>query len=960
MKNVLLFVLLFSSLTTFARQRPTVTTFTLANGMTVWVSEDHSQPKVFGAVVVKAGAKDCPNSGIAHYLEHLLFKGTDNIGTTDYAKEKPWLDSISAQYDLLAKTTDEARRLSIQRHINELSIKAADYAIPNEFSNLVSRFGGTKLNAYTSFDETVFHNTFVPQYIAQWCELYAERLKTPVFRLFQGELETVYEEKNMYSDNLVVSAAEHVQQIAFAGTPYAYPIVGATDSLKNPRLSEMTRFFRERYVPTNMGLVLCGDISADSLRPLLDKTFGTLKSSGKPFEPTPKARLRDFTDMPVVRLKVPMPIVKIGGRAWQSPMEQSADYAAFKVMSSMLVNDDRTGLIDSLVNSSRLLFAADMGYEFKDFSAWGLIFVPRFPFGSRTKAEQLCLRQIAKLKDGEFSDAALDATKLALKRDAELSIEDVNGRSRAMINAFSHGLDWTEVARIGDLIDGVSRDDVMRVARQYLNDNVLRVAKKFGSYPKEHVKQPGYKPVKPKNSGKQSAYAIQMESEPMKALEPRLLNLDKDANLVQLSPLVKLYTVPNQRNDIYTLQMVFHRGTRDDNRLAAMAEYLEEIGTETHDKHAFANLLRGYGATLSVNASADAVTLSLTGVDRYFNEALGLLKEFLATPKADAKRFNALVKSTGLEASTFFKDNGNIMRAVLQKLARGSRSEYLTRLSAADVKRIGGDGLVSVFKNLQLWQTDIIYCGSRNAKDIENIIKSNIGTSRVSNPWKAEAQPLLQVDENTVYVYDNPSARQTLIGAYVRFDAMPTATDRARLQLWGNYFGGGMQSVLFQEVREFRALAYTAQGSVMAPDMATRGTEPCGFVSLIGTQADKAMTTVTLLDSLLANMPINASSVGAAKHAILNNINNGYPSMRQLGYSVANLRLHGYDRDPSAGIVASLQDMGAADIERFYDSQVKRAPRAIFIVGNKKMLDFSQLEKLGKVVMLKREDIYKK
>lgn len=281
MKNILLFLLIFLPLSAHAWQRPTVTTFTLANGMTVWVSEDHSQPKVFGAVVVKAGAKDCPNSGIAHYLEHLLFKGTDNIGTTDYGKEKPWLDSISAQYDLLARTTDEARRLSIQRHINELSIKAANYAIPNEFNNLISRFGGTGLNAYTSFDETVFHNSFAPQYIRQWCELYAERLRNPVFRLFQGELETVYEEKNMYADNLVTSTAEHAQQLALACTPYAYPILGATDSLKNPRLSEMTRFFRERYVPTNMGLILCGDISADSLRPLLDNTFGTLRPSAQ-------------------------------------------------------------------------------------------------------------------------------------------------------------------------------------------------------------------------------------------------------------------------------------------------------------------------------------------------------------------------------------------------------------------------------------------------------------------------------------------------------------------------------------------------------------------------------------------------------------------------------------------------------------------------------------------------------
>lgn len=165
----------------------------LSNGMTVWLNEDHSQPKVFGAVVVKAGAKDCPNTGIAHYFEHIMFKGTDKIGTTDYAKEKVWLDSIATQYDLLAKTKDEQQRLEIQKHINQLSIKASDYAIPNEFPRLISKYGGSGLNASTSYDLTEFHNTFSPQYIEQWLWLNSERLIHPVFRLFQGELETVYE-----------------------------------------------------------------------------------------------------------------------------------------------------------------------------------------------------------------------------------------------------------------------------------------------------------------------------------------------------------------------------------------------------------------------------------------------------------------------------------------------------------------------------------------------------------------------------------------------------------------------------------------------------------------------------------------------------------------------------------------------------------------------------------------------
>ena len=246
MKRLFLLLCILLVAASFRAETPLqVKTLRLSNGFTVWLNEDHAQPRVFGAVVVKAGAKDCPNTGIAHYFEHLLFKGTDRIGTVDYAAEKPWLDSISAQYDLLAGTTDPTARMKIQRHINELSVWAAEYAIPNEFESLISMYGGTGLNAYTSFDETVYHNSFAPQYLAQWCELNSERLIHPVFRLFQGELETVYEEKNMYADQMVVQAAEAAQREALAGTPYAYPIIGSTENLKNPRLSEMRKFYRK-------------------------------------------------------------------------------------------------------------------------------------------------------------------------------------------------------------------------------------------------------------------------------------------------------------------------------------------------------------------------------------------------------------------------------------------------------------------------------------------------------------------------------------------------------------------------------------------------------------------------------------------------------------------------------------------------------------------------------------------
>ena len=220
----------------------------LSNGLTVWLNEDHTQPKVFGALVVKAGAKDCPNTGIAHYLEHVLFKGTQRIGTIDYEAEKVWLDSISMKYNELSQTKGAEQRLAIQRDISRLSQRAADYAIPNEFDRLIAKYGGSALNAFTSWDMTQYHNTFSPQFLEQWCELNSERMINPVFRLFQGELETVYEEKNRAADNIVTGAVERITEAAFKGHPYQYPIIGSTENLKNPRLSDMEDFFRRYYV----------------------------------------------------------------------------------------------------------------------------------------------------------------------------------------------------------------------------------------------------------------------------------------------------------------------------------------------------------------------------------------------------------------------------------------------------------------------------------------------------------------------------------------------------------------------------------------------------------------------------------------------------------------------------------------------------------------------------------------
>lgn len=932
-----------------------VQTLRLHNGFTVWLNVDHSQPKVYGAVVVKAGAKDCPNTGIAHYFEHLMFKGTDKIGTVNYEKEKPWLDSISHQYDLLAATSDAARRQAIQKHINALSVRAADYAIPNEFENLITRFGGTGLNAYTSFDETVFHNTFSPQYLPQWCELYAERFLSPVFRLFQGELETVYEEKNMYADNMLVQAAEAAQRYALAGTSYAYPITGATDSLKNPRLSEMMRFFHRYYVAGNMGLILSGDLRTDSIVPLLERTFGRLPMGEAP--QTPKAVLRDFRGSKPLKLKLPIPVVKAEGYAFLAPQEGSRDEAPFQVMMTMLSNPSHTGLLDSLDNAGKVMAAMAGNYYFKDFGAFGFGFVPNLPFGSKKKASRLCWQAIDRLRTGQFTDAQLQAVKRSLQRQKLLSLETISGRSSAMINAFSHGFSWQDVLGQAKRVNSVTHDDVVRVARTYFNDDSLVVKKAFGRYHKEKVAQPGYKPVHAPHAGEQSAYAKQLEAQPVDSVAPKLVDFKHDVAERSLRPLVRLYGVRNPDNEIFSLQLCYRRGSASDHHIEILGDYLNRVGTVSMSRQQLGRALQQLGATLSVSADADNVKVTLMGFDSQFVPALRLLRSFLDSAAVDDAKLRVCRKELKLDRRSFLKENANIADAVYQKVAFGDSSSFLTRLTVKEARRIKASDLVELFREVQRSQLDMIYTGTLPVDSVIRLVETALPLNRVSRPWCPGLHTLQSVSVPTVYVYDNPLARQTIVGSYQQVGALPTEAQRVPFHLWGTYFGGSMSSVLFQDIREFRSYAYYAYGRWLQPDLLVHPQSPCAYVTRLGCQSDKTMAALGVLDSVLRDMPVREGNIRAARQGLVNVINNGYPVFRSLGGFVAACRLKGYTHDPDSATLSLLPALGIEDVTRFYRAHVQTAPASYIIVGDKRQLDIEQLRRYGRVVFLQKHDI---
>ena len=932
-----------------------VNEFVLSNGMKVWVNVDHSQPKVFGAVVVNAGAVDCPNTGIAHYFEHIMFKGTDELGTVDYAAERVYLDSISMKYDELARTTDDKVRKSIQQDINRLNVKAADYAIPNEFSRLTSLYGGTELNAGTSYDFTYYHNTFSPQFIEQWCELNSHRLIHPVFRMFQGELETVYEEKNMYSDDPAAMMLEQITGKFLAGTPYAYPVIGSTESLKNPKLSEMEAFYKKYYVASNMGLVLSGDIDTDGLLPLLERTFGQLERGVKPVRD--KVTAADIKGVVEDKFLFPMPIIKMSMLLFRAPANYDADATAMKVAMKLLNNDNNTGLLDELTNNNRVYVAMAEHLALNQTGAAMLAVVPKLLCKAKT-AENLVRTQVEKLINGEFSDDQLLAVKQMMLREAETELETITKRSELMVAAMSAGLSWGDFLKSQSGIKDITREDVISVARKYFTGNYMLLHKKNGKCPVEKIAKPEFTPVVPKHSGDKSAFAERLEQIPVTDNAPKLLDFDRDVTKVNLKNGNQLYVSENPVNDVFSLLINFHKGSKHDKLLEAAPDYVSALGTDSLDIMAFGSAMQQLGAKMEMGSDEQETSIILIGDEKNLEPTLRLLSHFMDRMKPDKEKLEDLKDAAGPTEKSFWDENTDVFGALMSKVMRGQESSYLTRLTAKALKKVSAESLVSSFKQLYDCRCDVSYTGRKSAQEVAAAISEFLPQLSGTQDNPLMDIPLETPQDRSVYIFDMPKSRQALIGLYLPLASVTSDREKTLLEFWGEYFGGDMSSVLFQEVREFRSLAYASQGVVTTPQRAN-SKNSSGFVAIVGTQGDKSMQAVTLLDSLLNDMPINSENMRVAHQSMLNDINNSYPSFRGKSILVAAEQRYGYTKDENTTRAQLLPTMTQADVESFYHQYIKDKPYQLMIVGNVKNLDLKALAKFGTIKMVKKDDIYK-
>lgn len=931
--------------------------YRLENGLTVWLNEDHSQPKVFGAVVVKAGAKDCPDTGIAHYFEHMMFKGTDRIGTLDYESEKVLLDSIAMKYDELAMTEDTAARARLQKEINELSIRSSEYVIPNEFNRLINRFGGSGLNAATSYDATIYFNTFSPQYMVQWAEINSERLINPVFRLFQSELETVYEEKNMYGDFIGGQVMDTLMARYFGPHPYAYPIIGSTKNLKNPRLTEMHKFFEDYYVASNMALILSGDFDAQQVMPILEKAFSRIRSGNAPKQE--KVMLPPFNGRETMKVKFPIPFIKAMGLGFRGVSANHEDQVALNIAVNLLNNANGTGYLDKLMVEHKLMGALAINESMNEAGILAVAIMPKLLIQSYSSAEKMVWDEINRVKNGDFSDEMFNSLKLEQKRQYASSLENIDSRATIMMNLFSQGKSWNDYLNEVARIESITKEDVVRVAQKYFSNNYLCVTKSTGKYPKDNLPKPAFSPVVPRNADASSSYAKQLEKIPEQQVAPRIIDFEKDVKTSKLTPLVTLYTTPNPLNDIFTLNISYGIGALEQPELMQLTNYLQLLGTESLSFEQFRSRLQSIGSTLAFDVTPDAFVMKVTGFDNHIDETMKLVGDFIRHAKADDKKLRQIVDDAKVSEKAFFKSGDNVASALLEQVKYGDQSRYLRKLSLSQIKKLKGKDMLAIYDKVRSVQCDLHYCGTLPVEKVIGTIRQHLPLERTTvasnSPYYRE---LKQYDRPTVFFIDMPDMAQSIVYGYVKGDPVDDKASRHASRLFSVYFGGDMSSLMFQEIREFRSFAYRTSGRYQLPNHAHKGTAG-SFTAMLSTQSDKTLDALGVLDSLIREMPLKPERVEAVKQTLVNRINNDYPPFRNLSEKVASARMEGFDRDPAEEFLRDIATMDMQDISRFYREQISGRPVVYVITGNRKHIDMKKLAEYGTIIKVKKKGIYK-
>jgi len=951
MKRLFLALVIILSVNVMSAQMRVKTT-QLDNGLKVVMCEEHSSPQVYGAVYVHAGSKNDPldATGMAHYFEHIMFKGTDRIGTINWEAEKVYLDSIDFMYDKLHETSNVKERAAIQQKINELSLASTAYAIPNEVDVILTKMGGTGLNAGTAYDQTIYYNTFPANQIEKWMDVYVERFRYPVFRLFQSELETVYEEKNMYGDEPISAFQEYMFKEVFGDHPYGRPIIGLTEHLKNPQTSKMREFYNTYYVANNMTLILVGDFNIDDIEPVVAEKFGTWRRGEIPQQP--KYTLPTFNG-PTVK-KVRMTPIKMGVLAWRGVKASDPDNIPLSLACSIFSNGE-TGLMDKDMVNGNIMMAMLMPLSLEDHGANVIIYVPNIIGQSHEKAEKLVFDNLEKLKKGDFSDELFEAIKTDMLKERIQETENLRGLASLFLDLEQRDMTYHDYLAETERIKNITKDEIVAVANKYFGNDYLDIRSKMGFPAKDKVDKPNWKPIEAKNTEAKSEFAKMIEAEVVPEVTPQVIEFGKDVELTTTDNGLNIFSAKNPYNDIFTLSIEYNYGTLDDPDLERAVYYWSMQGTDKKSFEEFNLELQKIGASFDINPGISTTSLEISGFEKDLDQILALCEEKLFHAANDETKKNIIAEQEKSEEDGIKNDASTWGEAVYEYALYGDQSEYLAKTPLKEWKKLSGTDILAEISNIFNYSGNIYFVGNLNTINVfKSIVDNNLvneNAQKVEKKYRTEKK----YTENMVFLAHNKKFRQSNIHMYVPGETLEKQ-DKAVATVFNKYFGTDMYSIVFQEIREFRSLGYTAYGYYRY-DYLNR--KPGYLYTFLGTQSDKTMDGIGALHGLITDMPTRIEKFNASKDALIMSRASDYITFRNIPRSVSAWIEQGYKEDPRCKVTDLIKQTEYKDVYSFYKNFVDDRPIIIMMSGNKKQIDLKGLEQYGKIKEVKYKEIFK-
>lgn len=929
--------------------------YTLDNGLKVYMTTNQEQPRLQTLIAVKVGGKNDPaeTTGLAHYFEHLMFKGTQQFGTQNYELEKPLLNEIENLFEIYRQTTDETSRAIIYHSIDSLSYEASKLSIPNEYDKLMAAIGASGTNAWTSFDETVYTEDIPSNQIDNWAKIQADRFQNNVIRGFHTELETVYEEKNMSLTNDGRKVNEAMYAALFPNHPYGkQTVLGTQEHLKNPSITNIKKYFETYYVPNNMAICLSGDFNPDTMIAIIDKYFGQMKPNHNlpklTFEPE-----KPFTE-PVVKEVLGLDAQNVR-LAWRSGKASSHDAIMTDLIGSILSNG-KAGLIDvDLTQTQKVLSAGAWGGAMADYGMLSMHGRPKS--GQRLEdVKDLLLAEVAKLRNGEFDESLIASTVANYKLQRQRYYDSNSGKARAFVSSFIQDIPWKEQVAELDKMSKITKAEIVKFANDHFQDNNLVIIyKREGKDPNEQkIDKPKITPIFT-NRDSESAFLTEIKNTKVQPITPLFLDFNKDMKIAKAKSDIEVLYKKNETTDLFTLIYLFEVGTNNDPFSNMAFNYMKYLGTSSKTLEEINRQFYDIACSFNVYSGDDRSYITISGLNENMDQAMKLIEEIFADAQPNQTALEN-VKIDMLKQREDAKKNQSMNFSVLRRYAMYG-PEYIkaTTLSNNQILNFTSEDLLSKIKNLNTYEHKVLYYGKSTLEDVVAKINEIHQTPETLIPINNQIKYYpLQTIKNQVLMaeYD---AKQIYYVQLSNNGEKYDINNEPIITLYRQYFGGGMNAIVFQEMREARGLAYSANASFITPDDLN---DTYTYQAFIATQNDKMNDAIDAFRDIINNMPKSEKAFEIAKSELLAQYETQRIIKENVLWNYLDACDMGLNFDKRKFLYENIQGLTLEDVVLFQEENIKDRVYTYCVLGHIKDLDLKKLNKISPITILSQEDIF--